>query len=88
MDYLDEIENKSQSYFTTHHRPTYFYQCLFGELVKIWGINLVQPDQTADSYKDQLDEYLALTTGTAGWHLAFKEACAECDLMDVYDYYV
>lgn len=104
MDYLDEISNEVQDYFTTHHIPTYFYQCLFGELVKIWGASMITPDKDylAEpdddgnliasswddySYKDHIDYYLTMQGGTGGWFIAFKEACAQCDLIDMYEYY-
>ena len=104
MDYLDEIENEVQAYFATHHIPTYFYQCFFGELVKIWGASMIVPDKNycAEydddlnmieeswdnySYENQIGYCLAMSCGTAGWNFAFKEACAQCDLMDVYEYY-
>ena len=87
MDYLTDASNEVQAYFATHDIPTYFYQCLFGELVKVWGMNLVAPCDTGDSYQDQIDEYLALTAGTAGWNVAIKESCGQCDMIDMYEYY-
>ena len=87
MDYLDEIENEVQAYFATHYIPTYFYQCLFGELIKIWGINLVTPYYIGDTYEKQIDEHIAMITGTGGWNVAFKSACEQCDMMDVNEYY-
>lgn len=104
MDYLDEIENEVQTYFSTHHIPTYFYQCFFGELVKVWGASIIVPDKNYRaeydddfniieeswddySYKDQIDYCLAMAGGTGGWFIAFKEACTQCDLMDMYEHY-
>lgn len=104
MDYLSEAINSVQKYLAEHSIPNYFYQCLFGELVKIHGARLIVPDkeylaeydddgniiessQDDYSYKDQLDYVLAYVTGTAGWHMAFKDACMQCGLMDVYRYY-
>lgn len=104
MDYLTDITNEVESYFTTHDIPTYFYQCFFGELVKVWGANLIIPDKNycAEydddyniieeswddySYKNQIGYYLAMAGGTCGWGFAFKEACAQCDMEDMYTYY-
>lgn len=87
MDYLTQAQNEVQAYFDTHHIPTYFYQRLFGELVKVWGMNLVAPCDTGDSYQYQIDEYLALMAGTAGWNVAIKESCCQCDMINMYEYY-
>ncbi len=90
-DYITDAQNDVQTYFETHDIPTHFYQCLFGELVKIWGIRLIMPDEncgaiyddednTPYSYKDQIACYLSAQNGTWGWTIAFKEACTQCDL--------
>ncbi len=87
-DYLTDAQNDIKTYFKTHDIPNRFYQCLFGELVKIWGIALIAPDVDDDmTYDEQLDFYLTYITGTGGWNLAFKEACDQCGLMDIYDDY-
>ena len=51
MDYLTNAENDIRVYFETHEIPPYFYQCLFGEFVKIFGIKFLIPD------KEYLVEY-------------------------------
>ena len=103
-DYLTDAKNDIETYFETHNIPIYFYQCLFGELVKIWGGNFLIPDKYYDaqydddgnliepkegtySYRDQIDFYLIGLGGTGGWSTAFKEACDQCGLMDIYDDY-
>lgn len=103
-DYLTDAQADIKTYFKTHDIPTYFYQCLFGEIVKMLGASFLIPDENYDagydddgdiiatyegeySYKDQLGFSLAYITGTGGWGLAFKEACQQCDLMDLYDDY-
>lgn len=103
-DYLTDAENDIKTYFETHDIPIRFYQCLFGELVKIWGGrfiipdkyydaqydddgNIIEPKEDTYSYRDQLDFHLAFLGGTSGWGLAFKEACEQCGLMDLYDDY-
>lgn len=50
-DYLTDAKNDVQVYFETHEIPNYFYQCLFGEIVKVWGIKFLIPD------KNYLAEY-------------------------------
>lgn len=50
-DYLTDAQNDIEAYFETHEIPNYFYQCLFGELIKIWGVSPLIPD------KDYLAEY-------------------------------
>lgn len=103
-DYLTDAQNDITTYFETHEIPTYFYLCLFGELIKIWGVSPLVPDKDYDaeydddgniissneenySYKDQLDYYFTMLSGTAGWGLAFKEACVQCGLTQLYQDY-
>lgn len=103
-DYLTDAEINVKAYLETHDIPTYFYQCFFGELVKIWGANFLIPDKYYDaqydddgniieyddelySYKDQVEYYVVSLGGTAGWYTAFKEACDQCGIMDIYDDY-
>ena len=102
-DYLTDAQNDIQIYFETHEIPKYFYQCLFGELVKIWGVEFIIPDSDYDaeydddgniipsdddySYKDQIDYYATMLSGTAGWGVAFKESCMQCNLLWLDEYY-
>ena len=86
-DYLTDAQNDIKTYFTTHDIPTYFYQCFFGELVKLYGMALIAPDNDDGTYREQLDFCLAYLTGTGGWNVTFKEACQQCDLMNIYDDY-
>ena len=51
-DYLTDAQNDIETYFETHDIPTYFYQCLFGELVKMYGMTLVAPDIYYDAEYD------------------------------------
>lgn len=87
LDYLSEKEEIVKTYFDTHVIPRYFYQCLFGELVKLFGVSLTNPDQIYfDDHEDYTYEqlvacYLTNICGTTGWNLAFREACAQCDIM-------
>lgn len=103
-DYLTDAQNDVQTYFETHTIPTYFHQCFFGELVKVWGASLIAPNKdylveydddgnvipSNDddySYKDQIDYFLTCEAGTNGWNMAFKEACAQCDMTQLYEDY-
>lgn len=103
-DYLTDAANDIKVYFETHDIPIYFYQCFFGELVKICGINFLIPDKYYDaeydddgniieyddelySYEDQIGYFLTCQGGTGGWYEAFKEACKQCDLMDIHEDY-
>lgn len=101
-DYVTNAEINVKTYLETHDVPTYFYQCFFGELVKVWGGSFIIPNEcfiapfdddgneVEDydySYKDQLDYTFTFLGGTAGWHTAFKEACDQCGIMDIYDDY-
>lgn len=95
-DYLTDAHNDIETYFETHDIPTHFYQCFFGELVKVFGVQFLIPstdyldmydDEEEYSYNNQIGHYLTCWGGTAGWNLAFKEACDQCGLMDIYDDY-
>lgn len=103
-NYLTDADNDIKTYLDTHDIPIYFYQCLFGELVKVFGAkflipdkyydaqydddgNLIEPKEDTYSYKDQIDFYLTCLGGTGGWNIAFKEACDQCGIMDIYDDY-
>ncbi len=85
-DYLTDAQNDIKTYFKTHNIPTYFYQCLFGEFIKVFDIKFLIPDNDY-SYREQLELYLTSAGGTCGWNLAFKEACRQCDLTNIYDDY-
>jgi hypothetical protein len=66
-----------------HNIPTYFYQCFFGELIKVFGVKFLIPDDDY-SYMEQLTLHLDQLGGTGGWHIAFKEACDQCDIISIY----
>jgi hypothetical protein len=85
-DYLTDAQNDIKTYFETHDIPIYFYQCLLGEFVKMFGAKFLIPDDDY-SYREQLELYLNNFGGTGGWNLAFKEACDQCGIMDIYDDY-
>lgn len=43
-DYLTNAENDITTYFETHDIPTRFHQCMFGELIKVFGVDFLIPD--------------------------------------------
>ena len=47
-DYLTDAEINIKTYLETHDIPTYFYQCFFGELVKVFGVGFLIPDKYYD----------------------------------------
>lgn len=85
-DYLTDAQNDIKVYFETHDIPTYFYQCLFGELIKVFGARLLIPDDDY-SYREQLELHLNNLGGTGGWYEAFSVTCDQCGLMDIWDDY-
>lgn len=51
MNYISNAKDKIRTYFKNHKLPNYFYLCFFGELIKMFGANIIIPD------KDYLAEY-------------------------------
>ena len=45
MDYISNSKDKILTYFKTHKIPNYFYLCFFGELIKMFGANILIPDK-------------------------------------------
>ena len=52
-DYLTDAQNDVQHYFDTHEIPNYFYQCFFAELIKIFGVNHLIPDENCLAEYDE-----------------------------------
>lgn len=76
--------------------PNYFYSCMFGELVKIFGLSFIEPSLYDDdgepisdlSYREQIDNILTIESGTGGWYSAFKMTCkltGREDLLNAYN---
>jgi hypothetical protein len=86
LDYLTDAQNDIKIYFETHDIPTYFYKCFFGELIKVFGITLLIPDDDC-SYREQLSLGLNYLGGTGGWYEALSTSCDQCGIMDIYDDY-
>lgn len=98
------MREEAKRHIESFNIPKYFYICLFGELVKVFGINLIEPDtgyldeydddgnvlpsQNDDySYRDQIGVLLTYFGSTSGYNIAFKEACKQCNLMNLYQFY-
>ena len=52
MDYLNNAQDGIDKYFKEHTLPDYFYQCFFGELIKVLGIKGLIPDKYYDAEYD------------------------------------
>ena len=58
--------------------PDYFYYALAGELVSIFGPNIVQP----------INDYYDLQTSSHGWDKAFFATCEKLNMTWLYNYLV
>ena len=85
-DYLTDAKNDIKTYLDTHPIPTYFYRCFLGELVKIWGVLPLFPDDDYSRTEPTI-WFLDGVSGTGGWCKAFEAACSECGIMDIHDDY-
>lgn len=52
FDYISDTQNDITAYFQNHSIPDYFYQCLFGELIKVWGVTFLIPNKNYDAECD------------------------------------
>ena len=59
------------------HIPDYFYYAMAGELVSIFGPEILNKEK----------EYYDLDSGTGGWEEAFKATCYKLDMDWLLDYY-
>lgn len=72
--------------------PEHFYYALWGELVSIFGPDIMIPEYYEmpedQAHGDPKPFYpLAYDTSTSGWNQALFATCAKLDLMEVYNYY-
>lgn len=86
MDLTQQVNN-AEAYIKERNIPQYFYESMFGEFIKIFGVETIKPWSKWKSYKEQLYCLFSANIGTSGWALAFKLACIQCDLLDLYEYY-
>ena len=80
MEYIDNANDEAQELFDKANFQDHFYLCLYGELVKVFGLAVVTPYLTMGN---SLGDVIAHTEGTAGWYCALKESCKLCGLEDV-----
>lgn len=72
--------------------PDYFYYAMWGELVSIFGTDIMIPE-CYEMPKDELHGVpkpfypLAYDTSTSGWNQAFFATCQKLNFMEVYNYY-
>ena len=45
MNYINNAEDKIRTYLKNYKLPNYFYLCFFGELIKMFGANILIPDK-------------------------------------------
>ena len=76
--------------------PDYFFRAFFGELISVFGPQLIVPD--CDMYKEltdneeysyvgQLNVSLCMNGGTSGWAEALKQTCKKLSMMWLWEYY-
>ena len=80
MEYVDNANDEAQELFDKANFQDHFYLCLYGELVKVFGLTVVAPYLTTGN---SLGDVVAHTEGTAGWYCALKESCKLCGLEEV-----
>lgn len=76
--------------------PDYFYSCMYGELVKIFGLSFIEPSLYDDdgeplsdlSYCEQIYTMLTLEGGTGGWYSAFKMTCKITGMEKLLEVYI
>lgn len=67
--------------------PDYFYPAMCGELVAIFGPDIL--NRVYDEIDDEIDDdyYYDLQISTSGWSQAFGETCKKLDLIWLLNYY-
>ncbi len=100
-DYLTDAENDIKTYLDTHSIPTYFYQCFFGELVKVFGVQfLISYTDDWVNYDDEgniisenehqhsYKEHLECYLANVGGTVGWNKAFKEsCDQCGIMDIY-
>ena len=59
--------------------PDYFYYAMAGELVSVFGPDVLK-------YEEEIDDYY-LFSSTTGWGLAFKMTCKKLDMDWLWEYW-
>lgn len=60
--------------------PDYFYPAFAGEIVAVFGTNVLKPSEDGESP-------LFYISGTSGWNAALRMACKKLGLSDLWDWY-
>ena len=67
--------------------PEYFYYAMGGELVSIFGIKVLIPEDANDEINEYTVYGIDFVTPTSGWYEAFKATCKKLDLQWLLDYH-
>ena len=67
--------------------PKYFYYAMGGELVSIFGTEVLIPEDVNDEINEYTVYGIDFVTSTSGWHEAFKATCKKLDLQWLLDYH-
>lgn len=67
--------------------PEYFYYAMGGELVSIFGIEVLIPEDANDEINEYTVYGIDFVTPTSGWYEAFKATCKKLDLQWLLDYH-
>ena len=67
--------------------PEYFYYAMGGELVSIFGVEVLTPEDKNDVINENTVYEIDFVTSTSGWYEAFKATCKKLDLQWLLDYH-
>ena len=67
--------------------PKYFYYAMGGELVSIFGVEVLTPEDKNDVINENTVYEIDFVTSTSGWYEAFKATCKKLDLQWLLDYH-
>ena len=67
--------------------PKYFYYAMGGELVSIFGTEVLIPEDVNDEINEYTVYGIDFVISTSGWHEAFKATCKKLDLQWLLDYH-
>ena len=66
--------------------PEYFYYAMGGELVSIFGTEVLIPEDANDEINKYTVYGIDFVTSTSGWYEAFKATCKKLNLQWLLDY--
>lgn len=67
--------------------PKYFYYAMGGELVSIFGVQVLTPEDKNDVINENTVYEIDFVTSTSGWYEAFKATCKKLDLQWLLNYH-